>query len=230
MPFDYEDNKIINAIKDAGIELSSINNIFFAQSEFESLEGAVSVNETQSMYLKDSLLVLVPTAWLKESVPMRLEGITNSKHTITLQQFGHIADNSSLYKIGAILGAFAIILMFEIFITSSKRDNVLEAKEALFSKYKLQSTMFQNKASYKKYLKIHKIQTNLRLTLVYFLNMKYKEGQKITLISLKENKLSITISTTPKGSERSILSQLNSKKLKYTQSYSGKNMKVEIKL
>lgn len=228
--FAYEDKKIISLLNAKGINLVDIGSIYFAQNEFSSLEGAVTLNATQSMYLKDELLVLAPSAWISESKELDLENIELSKQTIKLQQFGHIVDNSSLYKIGAILVILAIILLVEIFVASSKRDGVVELQDAVFSKYKLQSTMFQNESTKSKYNTIHKAQTKLREHIAAFLTMKLKVTQKITLIEYKNRVLYVTVSDISKGHERSVTSQLDSKGIKYKVSYNDDSMKVEMKI
>jgi len=228
--FAYEDKKILSLLNTKGISTVDIKSIHFAQNEFGSLEGALKINATQSMYLKDEVLVLAPSLWISESRELDLSSVELSKRTIKLQQFGHIVDNKSLYRVGAILIILAIILMVEIFVASSKKDAIVELQDEVFSKYKLQSTMFQNRSTKSKYKTIHKTQTKLREYLSYFLTMNLKKTQKITLIEYKSRVLYVTLSGTSKGHERSITSQLDSKGVKYKVSYSDTSMKVEMKI
>ena len=228
--FAYEDKKILELLNAKNINLVDVKSIHFAQNEFSSLEGALKINATQSMYLKDEVLVLAPSAWISESEPLNLENISLSKKSIKLQQFGHIVDNKSLYKIGAILVILALILMVEIFVASSKKDAVVALQDEVFSKYKLQPTMFQNRSTKSKYKSIHKTQTKLRQYIAYFLTMKLNKTQKITLIEFKNKLLYVTLSGVLKGHERSITSQLDSRGVKYKVSYSGESMKVEMKI
>jgi len=228
--FAYEDKKIFELLKKLHITYSDVVSIHFAQSEFESLEGALEVNASESIYVRDSLVVLAPTKWLRETHPLNLNGMVLSKHKIKLQQFGHIVDNRSLYTIGSILTVLALILGVELFVAEDKLQTIENSKEALFSKYKLQSTMFQNRAGLKKYKKIHTTQTNLRAYISYFLSMKLKNGQKLTLLEYKNGYLIVSIGGVDKGSERGIASQLDAKGLKYKISFSSKSIKVEIKI
>jgi len=228
--FAYEDKIILDLILSKGISTADIRSIHFAQSEFMDLEDAVSITDKESMYVKDRLVVLAPSAWLTESKNLELTNITLSKYTIKLQQFGHIVDNKSLFKIGGVLVVLALILLVEIFVASAKRDAVLEAKEELFSKYNLQSTMIQNKSIQKKYTKIYKTQTKLRATIAVFLSMPLKQNQKITLLEYKNKKLFVSIKGVKKGSENTFLSKLNAKKLKYKTSFNGESIKVELSL
>jgi len=228
--FAYEDKKILDFIESQGISNANIASIHFAQTEFSHLEGSLKINDTQSMYVKDTLVILAPTNWFNDSKELKLLDMNLSKHTIKLQQFGHIVDNKSLYKIGAILMVLALILVVEIFIASAKVGEITQKKEELFTKYKLQSTMIQNKSTYTKYSKIHKRQTKLRATIAVFLTMPLKKEQKIKLIEYKNKKLFVSIKGVKKGSENTFLSKLNAKKLKYKTSFNGESIKVELSL
>ena len=228
--FAYEDKKILELLSSKGIALANIHGVYFAQSEFESAESAYRINQTQSIYVKDGVVVLVPSAWVKEPKELNFNELELSKHRVKLQQFGHIVDTKSLYTIAGVLGILALILVVEIALASSKCDAVLDAKDALFSKYKLQPTMFQNRATYAKYSGIHARQTHLREYISDFLHMKLKKTQRVESIEVKNKILYVSMSGAAKGSEQNILSQLDSKHLKYKTSFHGERMKVEVKL
>jgi len=228
--FAYEDKKILEQLTKAGISPSNVSSIHFAQSEIEDIEIPLKINNTQSIYIKDDILIVVPTAWLSESEELNLDNIKLSKHTIKLQQYGHIVKNSSLYKIGTILSILIIIIIVEIFITSSKISTIEDKKEKLFTKYRLQPTMIQNKSTLKKYTKIYKRQTKLRKYISYFLTLKLKNDQKIDTISYKEKKLNVKISATTQNNMNSILSQLDAKNLTYTKSLKNNTLYIEVNL
>jgi len=228
--FAYEDKKILEAIHKAGIATAQVGAIYFAQSELQRLEIATQVDETTALYVKDKLLLLAPLSWFAESEKLSLEALKLSKHSISLQQYGHIVDPKSLYKIGVLLSLFALILGSELFIAKSKLQDIEAKKEEIFSKYKLQSSTLQNEASLKKYTKIHTTQIKLRKYLSLFLKLHLKEGQKIVLIDYKNRVLSITINGVKKGMEGSIVSMLKREKVENKISFHSESMKVEIKL
>ncbi len=228
--FAYEDKKILDLLAQHGIASADVASIHFAQSEFKELSSMFCINEKQCMYLKDELLVLVPSAWISKKEKLNLDTVTLSEHTIKLQQFGHIVDNRSLYKIGLLLSILALILIVEIFITSVKKDTITLAQDELFTKYKLQSTMFQNRSSLNKYSKIHERQTKFRETISYFLALKLKTSQIISLVDYKNNLLSVTISGVNASSKNTIISQLNAKGVKSTTSLNDDKLKVEVKI
>jgi len=184
--FAYEDKKIIDLASSFGINSSNIASVRFAQAVLGDLEGAVKINETQSIYVKEGVVTLVPCCWIEESGDINLRSIKLSRHTITLAQFGHIVDNSSLYKVAAVLLAFSFLSFTQYFITKQKIYSIEEQKSELFSKYDLKPTMFQNKALLKKYKDIHSNQTKLREELSDKLN----QGG-IKLITYKNNALKV---------------------------------------
>ena len=184
--FAYEDKRIIDLASSFGINSSNISSVRFAQSVLSDLEGAVKINETQSIYVKEGVVTLVPCCWIEESGDIKLDTIKLSKHTISLAQFGHIVDNTSLYKIAAVLVVFSLMFFSEYFITKQKIASLEEQKIELFKKYDLKPTMFQNKAMLKKYKDIHKNQTKLRDELSKKLKQK-----DIKHISYKNNMLKV---------------------------------------
>lgn len=184
--FAYEDKTILDLLQKQGITSSNISSIHFAQSELDSLEGAMKINETQSIYVKDSVVTLVPCCWIEESGSLDLSDVTLSKHTITLAQFGHIVDNSSLVKIGAIVSAFIVLIWVELFIVNNDISKIQEETSQIFTKHNLKPTMFQNKSLLKKYKTIHNNQTKLREEFTENLKMK-----NIKYITYKNNILKV---------------------------------------
>ena len=184
--FAYEDKSIIDLASSFGISSSNIASVRFAQSVLHDLQDAVKINETQSIYVKDGVVTLVPCCWIEESGNINLDSIKLSRHTITLAQFGHIVDNSSLYKIAAVLVVFSLLFFAEYFITKQKIASLQEQKNTIYTKYELKPTMFQNKALLKKYKDIHKNQTKLRQELAKKLKQK-----NIKLITYKNNTLKV---------------------------------------
>ncbi len=186
--FAYEDKSILDLLTKQGISSSNIGSVHFAQSELYNLQGAMKINETQSIYVKDGIVTLVPCCWIQESGMLSIEDTQLSKHKIILTQFGHIVDSSSLIKISAILGLFILLIWVELFILKQDIQKIQAQSSELFIKYKLKPTIFQNKALLKKYTKIHTNQTKLRMN--FSKELKKKNIQKI---SYKNNKLKVIL-------------------------------------
>ena len=228
--FAYSDKLIIDTLAQKGIPLSNVANIYFAQSEVTGIEGALKINEAQSIYVKDEILILVPCCWIEEKGELDLAKINLSKHNIALEKFGHIVETKSLYKIGAILMVLILLITTEYFITADKVSTILTAKDELFEKNSLQSTTFQNKSMLKKYKAIHQSQTNLRDIMSVILSLRLKSDEKISFIDMKSKKIIISFSGVKEGKERAIINTLKAKKLQFKKSFVKENMKIEVRL
>ncbi len=184
--FAYEDKVILDLLMTQGISSSNISSIHFAQSELDKVDGAIKINERQSIYVKDSIVTLVPCCWIEENGSLNLKDMKLSKHTINLQHFGHIVDNSSLKQIATVVIAFIILILSELFIVKSNIDKIQTQTQEVASKYELKPTMFQNKAVLKKYNSIHVAQTNFRQEMSKALKQK-----GITTITYKNKVLKV---------------------------------------
>jgi hypothetical protein len=213
--FAYDDKVILDALEEKGVAFSNVANVFFAQSELGFIEGAIKVNETQSIYFKDDILVLLPCCWIEESGSLDLGAINPSNHSITLAQFGHIIDNKSLYKIGTILSMLIVLVLIELLITNNKINELTSLKDNLFSKAKLQSTMLQNQAALKKYNKIHTKQMQLREYFSTILSFKLQAGESLNQIGLKNKNLSVEFSSLSEATIQKITNRLTNKKIKF---------------
>ena len=213
--FAYDDKFIIDTLEDKGIAVANVAGVYFAQSELGFIEGAVKINETQSIFLKDDILILLPCCWVEESGDLNIDEIKLSKRGINLAQFGHIVDSKSLYKIGAILVAFIVLIMSEWMITSSKVDDFSDKKETLFAKAKLQATMFQNKAMLKKYTKIHTKQVRIREITSIILSTRLRPSETLTQLILKDKKITAYYNIISQPTINAIKKELKSKKIEF---------------
>jgi len=228
--FAYSDKLIIDTLAMKGISISSVANIYFAQSEIKGIESALTINENQSIYIKDGILVLVPCCWIEESGDLDLASIQLSKHSIALEKFGHIVERKSLYKIAAILMMMIFVVAIEYFITAQKTATVLANKDDVFAVYNLKSTTFQNKALLKKYTTVHKKQEKIRDTFSKILSIKLQNNIKISLINLKNKKIIVNFTGIKNGNENQLIKSLQAKKLVFSKSFNKDIMKIEVNL
>lgn len=228
--FAYDDRVILDTLAAKGISSANLGEVHFAQSELSSTEGALKINETQSIYVKDEIVILLPSGWIEESGELNLDDISLSKHTIALAQFGHLIDNKSIYKITAVLVVMIVLVVTELFITSKKVDEIVTLKEDLFEKAKLQPTMFQNKAMLKKYTALHTEQTQLRDVLGTLISLKLTNDEKLTKIDLKKKLLSADFTKLSASSVAMITKKLKAKNIKFTSSEKSESWHMEVKI
>jgi len=228
--FAYEDKRILDVMSDKNITMLNVVNVYFAQSELQNIEGAVKINERQSIYVKDELVILVPCCWVEEKGDLDLALLPLSKHKIILQQFGHIVDSRSLYTIGALMLVMILLVGIEYFITAEKSATITNLKDRLFVEHKLKETTFQNKSMLKKYQNIHKEQTEIRTYISYILSLKLKPQEKLIQVKFKNKTLIANFSGVDRENFRHITSSLNSKKIKFKTSYKNDILYVELAL
>jgi len=228
--FAYEDKVILEALTSQGVSTTSIVKVYFAQSELGDISQSKTISPDESLYLKDGLLTMVPSAWTDSSEALDLKDIKLSKHSITLQQFGHIVDNKSLYKIAAIMLVISLLILSEYVITSKKVADISKAKEELFAKHKLKSTMFQNEAMFKKYNFIHKKQMNLRQVTAVVLGLRLNSGEKLSILEVKNGRLNVVFSGVSKGKEKHIKKALKLKGVTFKDSFKSDSWHLEVTL
>jgi len=228
--FAYEDKLILDTFSKCGILPSSVAGIYFAQSELQGIDGAVNINETQSIYVRDDIVVLVPCCWIEETGDLDLADLKLSKHKVSLQQYAHIVDNSSLYKIGAILVVLVFLLLTEIIMTDKKTEELLEKNSEIFSSYKLKPTMFQNSSMLKKYTKIHKTQTEIREYISYILRFKLQGSESLLELKIEKSTLSAKFSNSSNATLSRMKKMFKAKKVKNKLTMKDKTLSLEIKL
>ena len=231
--FAYEDKKIIDILAEKNISMNNVASIRFAQSEFDTLDGAYEIDKEKCLFVKDGVVVLLPSVFIDRVEPLDMSSITLSKHKIVLQQFGHIVDNKSLYKIASVLMILMLFIIGEYFVTKHRTKQITMQKDELFTKYNLKSTMFQNKSMLKKYEAINKKQTKLRKYISHILAVKLKNDEKIALLELKGKVLTANFSGVKKGNDTYIENKVKSilnKNVKLKKKYSKEILYLEISL
>ncbi len=227
--FAYEDKKILDTLNKQNISISSIASIHFAQSELSYLPKAIKINENESIYVKDEIVVIVPNMWGGND-ELDLNQVTLSKHKIILQQFSHIVDTKNLYKIFAVLLIFIVLTFSELYITHQKTNDIIEQKNNLYAKYSLKPTMIQNKIILKNYRNTHKKQMKLRESLSHILALSLKQNEKMTLLNIKNNKIIINFNGIKNKNFTHITSYLNIKNVKFTSTYKDDILQLEVRL
>lgn len=228
--FAYEDKKILDLFKEKGLALAQVNGVYFAQSEFDAMQKGIQIDENQTLFLNDGVVILLPSNVASGQSILNLDSIELSKHKIALNQFGHIVNNKHLYKL---LGGFLVLIglvSLEFLIVMHKISTTESLQEELFAKNNLQPTMMQNRALLKEYSTIYEKQTKFREVLGVVLSIPLQNTQKISELNLKGNKFTVEFLQTPKGKESAILRILDQQKLKYVLNFKENVLQVEISL
>ena len=228
--FAYEDKNILDVIAQHNIPMTNIGSVHFAQSELHNINHAMRINDNQCLYINDSIVVMVPSTWVKEKEELDLSSITLSKHKITLQQFAHIVDYKSLYGVISVLAILILLAFSELLISEQRSQDIVMKTDEIFLKDDLKPTMFENKSILKKFEKTHEAQTRFREYLAYLLALKLNKSEKMTLFSLKNKTILVNFSGVDDKKSSHITSVLTSKGVHFTQKHNDGILHLEIKI
>ena len=206
--FAYNDKEVLDLLSEKGIHSANIDNIYLAQSEFDTIDTSIKISENSVLSLQNGVVVKLPSVLAPDAVTLDLDTHTFSKQTIHLTRFNQIADKKSQMVFASILGFLIVMFTTEWLITSSKVSTILEKKGEVFSNHNLPSTSFQNEAIHAKLNTTFERQSRIRDILNLVLTIKLKPEEQLEHISLAKNKVIIEIKTASEVTGSKSLSKL----------------------
>ena len=228
--FAYEDKFLIETLQKKNITLPQVDKIYFAQSEFSSLNEAISINETQSICCKEGIVMLLPTVWMTETKDLDLAQRELSKHSIRLKQYGHIVKDTSIYKAIGFVAVLLLLFTTQLFMTASRVDALELQKSELFAKNSLKPTMLQNRSLLHSLENTHKKQMALREDIAHFLQVRLQSPQELSLLRFKGNVLVAEFTHVKRGTERSIAKYLQSRGLNFKATFKNETLRLKVYL
>jgi hypothetical protein len=207
--FAYNDKEVLDLIAKKGVASANIDNIYLAQSEFDTIEEAVKIDEKSILSLQNGVVVKLPAALSKEAEPLDLSGHTFSKHSIHLTRLNQIADKKSQIVFASIVGSLIAMFAAEWMITSAKVSAIIEKESEVFAKHKLPATSLQNEAIHAKLNTIFERQTRIRDIINAALTVELASEEQMRHILLDKNKIIIEIKTTSKEQGEKSLSKID---------------------
>ncbi len=228
--FAYDDKLIIDTIVAKGLALSDVAGVYFAQSELYNISKSITIDAHKALYVKDGVVIIIPTAWMGESTDLNLRNITLSKHKVTLKEYGHIVDSSNLFKIVAALLFLIVLAAGKYMILSQKIDEIESQRSELFTKYGLQPTMMQNRSVLNSYKKIYEKQNRLRQTLLDILSLPLQPTQRLTSLVIKGDHLTAGFELQSGAKEENIIAALKRKNIDFKADRSENTLHVKVAL
>ncbi len=228
--FAYNDKDVLDLLADKGINSANINNIYLAQSEFDTIDAPLKINEKSILSLQNGVVVKLPSALAPDAAALELENHTFSKQTIHLTRFNQIADKKSQMVFAMILGFLIVMFVAEWLITSSKVSTVLEKQANVFSSHNLPSTSFQNEAIHAKLNTTFERQSRIRDILNLALTIKLKPQEQLEHVTLEKNKIIIEIKTASEASGAKSLTKLKKEFKRTSGSFKNGIYTMEIQL
>lgn len=206
--FAYNDKEVLDLIAEKGITAANIDNVYFAQSEFDTIDTPLKIDAKSVLSLQEGVVVKLPAALAPDAVTMNLDGHTFSKHSIHLTRFNQIADKKSQKVFGSILAVLILMFTTEWLITASKVTAIMEKQGEVFSSHNLPATSFQNEAIHAKLNTTFERQSRIRDIVNLVLTLKLKPEEQLQQIALEQNRMIIELRTASEATGTKTLSSL----------------------
>lgn len=192
LSFAYNDNKIIEAIKESNLTLSQVKNIYFAQIELLSFCDDANSNlkvDNINLAFIDNILVQVPSRLKIDNNISNLntQNINLSKDNIYINASSKYLDSKSAYKLSIIFLLLAIFTFGKYFSNQQIIDKIPTKIDNLKENSKMLSTSLQTNAVIKKLKKISLKQKDIRGIFKYILLYKGNSKSVITSIEYFNN-------------------------------------------
>lgn len=227
--FAYKDKEILERLQACGIEATAINNIYFAQSEFDHLEHAVHLSNTALM-VKDGVVVQLPKTFVSNEADIDLQAHELSKHKVEVARYSHIADDTSMRKFMIFMGVLIALFASEWAIVASKLDAIEQKQEQVFEKEGLRASHIQNQAILTRLEKRYQRQRGIRRVSGMFLDMKLQEGERLQNVSLVKNSVVAEFSVDNEKRVKAMSNLVQQTGYKFTKKYDKKILRFEVAL
>ncbi|MGE4419524.1 MAG: hypothetical protein AB7D38_06795 [Sulfurimonas sp.] len=230
LAFAYEDREILEFLAKRGISVAHVANICFAQTFFSEADLPLRISKERTLVMQDGIVVMVPSSWQISAKEFSLDDRNFPKQTITLEKFNHIVDKKNIYQIGSLLIFITFLLGIELFMVQQNRDEILSAKESIFSKYNLKPTMMQNESMAKKYSALHEQQMKFRTKIGTIINLQLKPNEKIDSISYKDRSIHVLFQSVKESDFKHIAAALEAKNIEYKVDFKDSMAILEVQL
>jgi len=198
LSFAYDEDKIIQKLKEISIPQSKILNIYFAQNEFKDI---ATVEEQKSFRCGDEvfvyekeLLVKIPNHLVIETNidEINISKINLSLHCIQLFSYKKLTSNKTGYLASSILLGFSILLFVQTFLFQQLASEYPIKSEILKKEYSLPTTTLEANAIVTEYQKIQRGYKEIRDAISYLIDANKVDRGTINGLSLEKNLLTVS--------------------------------------
>lgn len=192
--FAYDDQEIIKALEDGGINISDIEKIYFAQNIFNGDE-AIDLENNYSLVNIKGTITRIPSALVKskKNISQILNNELKMTNGIVLKRYKSFIDEKILYKVIIPLSLLIVLYSIETVKIWHNNKNLVQQKEEIFSRYNLPNTTFQNRSILERLENIYKKQKNIRNFISIILSAPYRSNEFIKSFTLGKNSAKLHI-------------------------------------
>ncbi|MGE4461872.1 MAG: hypothetical protein AB7D49_05515 [Arcobacter sp.] len=180
--FAYINQKIYEAIKQSGINLSLVNSIYFAQNECKNFKQFY-VDDKSFLYTQDEILVKIPKELLSEKIDLKnyIENINLSANRVDIKLYSNFLTSKQINMILAFCLIFIVINFSKYFIYSNEISNLDKKMQDIKISNNLPNSMIQIDSIISSNKKIAQKEINKREAIYYILSNNDFEIKNIEL-------------------------------------------------
>ncbi len=186
MCFAYKTNDILEGIKQSGLSISKLNNIYFAQTELKDY-APFSMNGSSYILQNDSLIKIPSQLSKDEYSNLDIKKIELSNNKIKLNIHQNLINTKNIYLLASIFLTIALINFISTIYINSYTDDLKNQKQMIKNEFDLPSTSIQMNSIISSISKINKEQLKIRKILRDIFSLyKYAPSSKIKQIQYNE--------------------------------------------
>jgi len=214
----YNIGNIITELKALGIDISLVDKIYTAQSEFIGSEIALKVDEVHAIASNEDIVVYLPLKFLDEAPQLNIVDILQEKKLTSDYIYSKSLQNISINNKDSnlILWLFALVLLI-LFVNVLKiekyRNRIQKQKETMIKKYDLPKTNFELKSIQGELSKVEEQQSKLKNAMRHISKFKFSKQEFLNSMQYAKSELKLSVKLSSKKREAEFKSYL-SKELK----------------
>jgi len=201
----YDDTIISKKLDNLKINDSTIHSIYFAQSELDSVNAAIKIDENSALVKHENILITMPLSLTSETKDINEIFKLNKRsiQTININRYTNLPiSEKSINVIAVTLIAFIGLFLTEYMINKNSLKELYTQRAKIAQTYKLPKTSFELNSMKKGLKKIASSQEELRAKTEFILNAPLEKGEYLLSLELKNSKFNVEVNLAePKRAE-----------------------------
>jgi len=192
----YDDTIISNKLDSLGINDSSIHSIYFAQSELESINSPIQIDEQEALVKHDNILITMPLSLTNDAKDIKEVVSLNRRtaHSININRYRNLPiSEKSINIIAVTLIAFIGLFLTEFIMNKNSLKELYIESAKITKTYRLPTTSFELNSMKKGLKKLASKQEELRAKTQFILNAPLIKNEHLSLLELKNSKFIVKV-------------------------------------
>ena len=192
--FAYDEAKIIDFLNRNGVNLSQINNFYFAQTELKDYSKPIKINNATSLVVQNGQLFSIATSYINDYIDFNSLNIKLSKYKIPIKRYNNsLLNEKTIFHMEILLIVLIVLYGIDYKIKKSVlKDESIKLNE-IYQKYNLPQTSFEIESIKGKLEKYKKEEEKLRESFKNILSIPFQKGEYIKSLQKDKNIISIEI-------------------------------------